>query len=124
MTTKLKFLVTGLMFASAIAAAPSPTRAVDDSKFEIVKATDTRVWRLNKETGEIAVCTLEGENLFCTTTSAAVDAPQLTYEEWEAKKKLKQAKADEDRKVERGKNLAFFDKMIDLFRSFVQRESQ
>ena len=34
-----------------------------DGVYQIVKATDSRVWRLNTQTGEIAVCSLEGESL-------------------------------------------------------------
>ncbi len=124
MTIAPKFILAGLALALAMTVSSPAARATEDARFEIVKATDTRVWRLDKQSGEIAVCTLEGENLFCTTTSAAVDAPQMTYEEWDAKKKLEQAEADAERKAERERNLAFFDKMLDLFRSFMHAEAE
>lgn len=44
-------------------AAP-PVFAAGD--FEIVTATADKVWRLNKRTGEISICSLEGTQLVCT----------------------------------------------------------
>lgn len=50
-------VVLGLLFVAPAAFA--------DGEFEIVKATADKVWRLNKRTGEISICTLEGTQLVC-----------------------------------------------------------
>ena len=96
--------------------------AADNTKFEIVKATEDRVWRLNKETGEIAVCTLDGEYLLCTTTSASVDAPQMSYEEWEKKKAIEAEQKAIESQEKKERTMAMFDKIIELFRSMMASE--
>ncbi|MBL6933569.1 MAG: hypothetical protein ISR45_11510, partial [Rhodospirillales bacterium] len=42
-----------------------PAVAADEGagNFEIMKATADKIWRLNKKTGEISICTLVGERL-------------------------------------------------------------
>ena len=47
--------------------------------YEIVKATEDRVWRLNRQTGEIAVCSLLEEQLLCTNSTEAIVPPTMTY---------------------------------------------
>lgn len=70
----IPLLLAGPVFAQ------SDTTATDSSRpFQFLKATDDRVWRLNTETGEIAVCTLNGENLVCTTSTDAVKPPEMSY---------------------------------------------
>ena len=60
-------LVAGLaLIAAPEAAAQTQTST---SEFEFLKATEDRVWRLNRQTGEIAVCTLERET--CCARQAA-----------------------------------------------------
>lgn len=108
------------VLALSVLTAPALAQSESDGTYQIMKATEDRVWRLNKDTGEIAVCTLSGENLFCTSTSEAVEAPKLTYEEWEVKKKeesqsLKQQEADR-----KERDMAFLERMLDLARSFIQ----
>jgi hypothetical protein len=45
-------------------AAPPAAVAADD--FEIVRATADKVWRLDKRTGEISICSFEGTQLVCS----------------------------------------------------------
>jgi hypothetical protein len=67
-----------LIALSAVSLPSKPVNAevTDAGKYQIVKSTETRVWRLNKETGEIAVCDLDGANLVCTTSSDAAEVPK------------------------------------------------
>jgi hypothetical protein len=123
------FLVTGFVLAVPILTAGSAhaQKSEDHEIFQIVKATENRVWRLNKLTGEIAVCTLDGDNLICATSTKAITPPALTYEEREATKR--QATADEEkrRETENAKDLEFLDRVIAAFRILVgaaiERES-
>ncbi|MEQ8322772.1 MAG: hypothetical protein RH946_21085 [Rhodospirillales bacterium] len=91
-----------------------------DGIFQIVKATENRVWRLNTVTGEIAVCDLSGENLVCTTTSDAAEVPKKSYAEIEAERDAAQKAAKAARQAERERELQFLDKILALFREFLQ----
>ncbi|MDP4795829.1 MAG: hypothetical protein NWR87_02860 [Rhodospirillales bacterium] len=84
--------------------------------YQIVKATENRVWRLNTQTGEIAVCDLSGQNLVCTSSSNAAEVPKKSYAEIEA---AKQAAAAEQQ-AKRDQDLKFLDKILALFREFLQ----
>ncbi|WNK00695.1 hypothetical protein L2D14_04550 [Thalassospiraceae bacterium LMO-JJ14] len=91
-----------------------------DGIYQIVKATESRVWRLNTETGEIAVCELSGENLVCTSTSNAAEVPKKSYAEIEAERAEAQKAADAQRQAERERELKFLDKILALFRELLQ----
>lgn len=91
-----------------------------DGIYQIVKATENRVWRLNTVTGEIAVCDLSGENLVCTTTNDAAAVPKKSYAEIEAERDAAQKTADAARQAERERELQFLDKILALFREFLQ----
>jgi len=88
--------------------------------YQIVKATEDRVWRLNTETGEIAVCALSGENLVCTSTSAAAEVPKKSYAEIEAARAEAEKAAADKRRAEREKELQFLDKILAMFRELLQ----
>ena len=115
----------GLLIGFAAVAAIGEIRAshaADGAKgdvFQIVKATGDRVWRLNKTTGEIAVCTLEADNLICTTSAEAVRPPSKTFEEREAEKERARDEAAKRREQERLRDLEFFDRVLAAFRLIV-----
>ncbi len=109
-----------LIAASVPFAANAQTSDTQSGVYQIMKATEDKVWRLNTQTGEIAVCTLEGENLFCTTTNEAAVAPQMTYEEREAQQERDATAADLERADKRERDMAFMDRMMELARSFIR----
>lgn len=90
--------------ASANAQTTAPV-AEQTGAYQIVKATDNRVWRLNVNTGELSVCTLEGENLLCTTSSKAVTPPTRSYEEYDAER----ARAEQEQRM---RDMEFFDRLL------------
>lgn len=94
-------------------------QATDAGKYQIVKSTENRVWRLNKETGEIAVCDLDGANLVCTTSSDAAEVPKKSYEELEQEKAAAAKASEEEMKAEREQELKMIDKAITLLREFM-----
>lgn len=104
------------MFAST---SNSLAQSTDDGKYQIVKSTENRVWRLNKETGEIAVCDLNGANLVCTTSSDAAEVPKKTYEELEAEKTAAAKALEEKKQAERERELKLLDKAMALIREFI-----
>lgn len=118
-----KTITLGAIVFAVSATTLSPTtvfaQSSDTGKYQIVKSTENRVWRLDKETGEIAVCDLDGANLVCTTSSDAAEVPKKSYEELEAAKAAA-AKADEQKKqADREQELKMLDKAITLLREFI-----
>lgn len=110
------------VLATVSALASGAARAADNGDediYQISKATADRVWRLNKRTGEIAVCTLDGVNLICSTSTKAVSPPARTYEELEAEKKQAAADAEKRRQIEKAKDLEFLDRVIAAFRILI-----
>ncbi len=85
----------------------------DEAVYEIVKATGNRIWRLNKQTGEVSVCSLHDQSLVCATSNQAATPPQKTYEELEAERKRQ-------REEQLARDREFFDKVIDAMKSVVK----
>lgn len=88
--------------------------AIADGKYQFMKATESRVWRLNTDTGEITVCSLAGENLVCTTSSKAATPDAKTYAEMQKEK----AEAEREWAAERKKREDTQMKIIDRFLAF------
>lgn len=118
---KTTILCAILLAVGAMALSPTPSiaQSTDAGKYQIVKSTENRVWRLNKETGEIAVCDLDGANLVCTTSSDAAEVPKKSYEELEADKVAAAKAIDEKQQGEREQELKMLDKAITLLREFI-----
>lgn len=92
----------------------------DSDVYQIVKATADRVWRLNKRTGEITVCALDGDNLICTTSTDAITPPSKTFEERQAEKRQAEEEAAKRREDEKAKDLAFLDRALNAIKSLIQ----
>ena len=93
-----KLILRPALAATAIVAALFAAGAAAESHagqtYQIIKATDSRVWRLNTETGEIAVCSLDGEQLICTSSAQAITPPAKSYAELAAEReRLEQREA-------------------------------
>lgn len=101
----------------ATSSAYAQTQA-SDSKFEFLKADEDRVWRLNRQTGEIAVCTLERETLLCSTSTGAAQTPPTTYEELKQREAAELATADAKDKEERERAMKLIDRMVEVFKEF------
>ena len=94
------------------------------STYQIVKATESRVWRLNTHTGEIAVCSLQGEQLLCTSSAQAITPPAKSYAELQAEREA-QALRDAERKQEkRERNLAMLTLMFNAFKDLAMAGSE
>ena len=71
----LPVFVVFFIATSAAPASEDEPKGEDGAIYQIVKATTDRVWRLNKQTGEVAVCSLKGDSLVCTTSIQAATPP-------------------------------------------------
>ena len=114
------FAVSFTLLAPASATAEAPDRrtvvserqvAVGD-RYQIVRATEQRVWRLDKTSGEITVCAFKRDRLVCAKSTDAAVAPKRSYEELEQEQHAKKAR---DREAQ----LAMLDRMMLLFRELV-----
>lgn len=118
-----KFLGLTAVLLTIGATLPTAAQAQDtktDGIYQIMKATETRVWRLNTQTGEIAVCDLSGENLVCTSTTDAAAVPKKSYEEIEAERKAEMEAADKKAAEDRARELKFLDKILAFVRELIQ----
>jgi len=103
----MAMLSLGFLAPSAVA------DTADKGNFQIMKATANKVWRLNKNTGEISVCSLDGERLLCTSSTEAMRPPAVSYEERQAEKK----RMDEEKKA---KEMEFLDRALNAIRSLFE----
>lgn len=90
--------------------------------YQIVKATDNRVWRLNRQTGEIAVCTLDasGAALVCMNSNESVKPPIKDFAALEAARKAAANDVKAQRKEDLSRDLAFLDRMVESFKSIIK----
>lgn len=96
-----------------------PAFAAD--KYQFMKATENRVWRLNRETGEVAVCALRGERLTCIASS---EAPPRGGAERQGRNRANRAEEKAVREKQEEKNMmkilarvfGFFKEMIAISR--------
>jgi hypothetical protein len=100
MTTRKLTAATLSLAIMAGASAPAQAEAQAETQneqatYEFLKATEDRVWRLNRQTGEIAVCTLERDALLCSTSRGAAETPPTTYEELQQREAAELAAAAE-----------------------------
>lgn len=106
-----------LIAASLVGLAALPAGAVD--KYQFMKATEDRVWRLNKVTGEIAVCTLQGERLLCTHSSEAATPPPRSYAEIKAAEQVARTEAREEQARKEEKGLQILTRILDFFKEMI-----
>ncbi|TCS65174.1 hypothetical protein [Varunaivibrio sulfuroxidans] len=111
------FLIASVSMARGGEKAPSKDEG--RGRYQIVKASDNRVWRLDRETGEITVCTLDGPRLNCTVSSDAIRPPKVSFEENEAEKRRQEKEAQ-------AKDLEFLDRALaavrSLFKASIERD--
>ena len=110
----VRLFVGAFVVAAALAAMATDVVAADDGRYQFMKATENRVWRLDRQSGEIAVCTLNGPQLTCTTSSDAVMPPKKSYAQAQAEKK-KSADKQHDKDLQiLERIMAFFKELMTL----------
>ena len=116
------FLVASTCLVGAAGAqnAATPPAAEAGPVYEFLKATEDRVWRLNRQTGEIAVCTLEREALVCSTSAGGAETPATSYEELQQRRAAEAAAREAEEVRERKRAFEFLDRMIELFREYAE----
>jgi len=110
------FVSLAIMGGACLPAAAQTQSA--ETTYEFLKASQDRVWRLNRQTGEIAVCTLEREALLCSTSNGAAETPPTTYEELKQRDAAELAAAEEKDQQERERAMKLIDRMVEVFKEF------
>ena len=104
---------TGALVAMAVLAVPvADTHAQETGDFQIVKATETVAWRLNKKTGEIAVCKLDGDTMVCSSSTSAVTKGEQSYDAYKTDK-------ENTEKSRQAHEMAVLDKVMSFFKSMI-----
>ena len=85
-----------------------PSANTPSSRYQIVKADGGMSWRLDTETGEMMVCRLDGQRLFCALSSQATHPLNLSPEEAEKKQATR-------RRERRQEQTALFDRFFSFF---------
>ena len=117
------FLAANLIIVALFTATAS-AETHGEQVYQIIKATDSRVWRLNTHTGEIAVCSLDGEQLICTSSVQAITPPALSYADLEAERQEQAQLEAQRRDAKRKRSLAMMNLMITAFRDLAVAGSQ
>jgi hypothetical protein len=125
MQTRTKLLT---VFALSILMLGAPPRLFADSGdgsiYEVVKASENRIWRLNRQTGEVSVCTLEAERLICASSEGAATPPPQTYAEVQAERdRLAQLDASQ-REEDRKRKLAMLNLMMQTFKGLAESSTE
>jgi hypothetical protein len=94
---------------SAAAATVGTTAAAEPAagRYQIVEATPERVWRLDTQTGAIAVCRLDAGALICLRSDGREPA------EAAAERRTRES-------VARERQLAFLERMLDMARAMIR----
>ena len=104
-----------LSFAAAPhahAEAPDRSAPAAGERYQIIRATEQRVWRLDKTSGEITVCALEHDRMVCAKSTDAAVAPKRSYEQLAEERRAKKAQ-------DRDAQIAMLDRMLNMFRELV-----
>jgi hypothetical protein len=100
-------------------AAPTPPAAQAD-RYQIVKVENGASWRLDRQTGEMTYCRVEGDRMICAKSTASTELPRATPEQLKAERELAE-------KREAKESEAMFDRvlaMFDRFLKFIERQGE
>ena len=103
----------GIIAVTAAMAVPAtPSWGQENGDYQIVKATETVAWRLNRKTGEIAVCRLDGDTMICSSSTSAVTKGQQSYDAYKSDK-------ENSEQTRQAHEMAVLDKVMNFFKSMI-----
>ena len=82
-----------------------PTAA--EHRYQIVKATETMVWRLDRQSGDIVACQFDGAAMVCGAAAEAVTRPKSSYDELKRERAREAAEERALKRAEREDALGF-----------------
>lgn len=81
-------------------------------RFQIVKVENGRTWRLDTQTGEITVCRLNRDRMFCAKSTDATELPKATPEQLQKQNKERRQAKREERNEMLDRFMSFFERII------------
>lgn len=86
----------------------------DQPKYQIMRADNERVWRLNTETGEIVVCQMENARMVCASSGETVDKSRATADDLEQARERERTAAREDKFATMDRLMVFFERFMKM----------
>lgn len=99
-------------------AAPATPSAASD-RFQIVKIENGASWRLDRQTGELTYCRIEGDRMICARSSESVELPKVSPDQL----KTEREQAEQRQAKEGDAILDKFEALFDRFMKFVERQT-
>ena len=87
-------------------------KIVSAPRFQIIKTELGRTWRLDTQTGDITVCHLQDNRMFCTSSALAAEMPEATPKQLEADRKENRQAEREERNEILDRFMGFFERII------------
>ena len=81
-------------------------------RFQIVKVENGRTWRLDTQTGEITVCHLRRDRMFCARSTEATELPKATPDQLKKQDKERRQAKREERNEMLDRFMSFFERII------------
>jgi hypothetical protein len=114
---KQSITLRSLILVLAIAGGPHAAQAEADigrapptpaeHRYHIVKATETTVWRLDRQSGDIVACQFDGAAMVCGAAAEAVTRPKSSYDELKRERAREAAEERALKRAEREDTLSF-----------------
>jgi len=92
----------------------APLKVAAAPHFQIIKTELGRTWPLDTRTGDITVCHLQNNRMFCASSDTAAEMPKATPKQLEADRKENRQAAHEERNEVFNRFLGFFKRIIKL----------
>jgi hypothetical protein len=83
-------------------------------RYQIVKSENGTLWRLNTETGEIAMCKAEGARMVCASSGGAIEKSTLSASDLEAAQDVRRAKKRKETEQTLDKLVDVFERLLDI----------
>jgi hypothetical protein len=119
MPVSMRLILSAVVVAVGFGLLGVPPANAEDGKYQFMKATESRVWRLDTESGEITVCTLDGEQLLCTTSANAAVPTKKSYAEIQAEKATAKKAVVARREKQQETDLKILDRIIAFVREMI-----
>lgn len=124
--------------AAVAPVAATPVPDPNANRYQIIKVEGSTSWRLDKQTGEIAVCRLEGDRMVCAKSTTATEMPKASPDELAAERKIAEAerlkeeqaaqaerdKARQEKRAERSETLKMFMNFFERIIRFAQDQTE
>ena len=113
-------LSAALFLPRETAAPEAASVSAPSARYQIVKADETRSWRLDTATGKLTLCRLAGDNLLCAESTEATRFPQKSPEQVLAERNDLAAAAEARRKERAAERTYIFDRFFALFERIIR----